>query len=382
MATPERDTSGAPEHRDAVIRTVVFSIVSLAAWWGWSSVASADDTQADDHAATDAATEVVAPAPTPPQAPPAPAAPTVPTAPAARTAPEAPGAPSTEAAGPTADPQPVLFPTVVEPLVNAVTPALNPVGEVVYPLIDAVTTPIAPLVATVSPVVDQTVGPVVGPVAGPVMAVVAPVVEQVATSAAPVVQLAAPVVVPVAKPVVAVVAPVVDDVLGTVSAPVVAATQPVLQNALAQPARLVPDQPATRDAAIDRAGAALGRALTAPAPLSPAAGSVAPVAERSATGSSSVGADAAGWTSQPSAAPTAAPAPVPQPPLPFRDAVPAPGTVVMSQSGCDSCQRGQRLAAVFSSTSGLPEARMTALSRVPVVEPLARFGGRPPVTPD
>jgi hypothetical protein len=145
----------------------------------------------------------------------------------------------------------------------------------------------------------------------------------------------------------------------------------------------VPDQPATRDAAVDRAGAALRPPLAAPAPLSPVAGPAAPVTERSATGARSVDTDAAGWTSQPSAAPAAGPAPVSQPPLPFRDAVPAPATtVVMTQSGCDSCQRGQRLAAVFSSTSGLPEARMTALSRVPVVEPLARFGGRPPVTPD
>jgi hypothetical protein len=52
------------------------------------------------------------------------------------------------------------------------------------------------------------------------------------------------------------------------------------------------------------------------------------------------------------------------------------------QGGSDSGQRDQRFMAVLPSSAGLPEARMTALARTPVESTLARFGGRPPVTPD
>jgi len=37
---------------------------------------------------------------------------------------------------------------------------------------------------------------------------------------------------------------------------------------------------------------------------------------------------------------------------------------------------------VLPAAAGTSEVRSTALGRIPVVSALARFGGRPPVTPD
>jgi len=62
--------------------------------------------------------------------------------------------------------------------------------------------------------------------------------------------------------------------------------------------------------------------------------------------------------------------------------LPSPGVVVLSGGSQDSGQRSQRWLAVFSPVAGPPEMQTTALGRVPVESPLARFGGRAPVTPD
>ena len=59
----ERESGHGAEHRDAVLRTVLFAFVSVAAWWCCSNIASADGT----------------PPATPPASPPTPAdAPAIP----------------------------------------------------------------------------------------------------------------------------------------------------------------------------------------------------------------------------------------------------------------------------------------------------------------
>ena len=189
MRHVERESGPGAEARDTVLRTVIFAFVSLAAWWGCSNVASADEAPpatppAGDGDGLRAIVEMLggsggAPAVATPEpriandaegADPAtmgPQEPVVVTDP--------PEAFETEPPVVTED---GLMAGVVVPLVTAVQPALAPVGELVDPTLEAVTTPLAPLVQTVVPVVDRVAGPVLGPVVTPlVVQVVAPVVE-------------------------------------------------------------------------------------------------------------------------------------------------------------------------------------------------------------
>jgi hypothetical protein len=287
-----------------------------------------------------------------------------------------------------AEPGPVLFPVVVAPLVDAVTPAVAPGGDAVLPMLDAVTTPMAPVLESVMPVADRVVGPVVGPAAAPAVDAMRPFVEQVATSAAPFVQLVAPAVVPVVTPLTGVVAPMVDQVVSSVADPLAGAAQPALRSVLDPDPRYLGLRPATADVVLDRAPVAAPEA-PAPAPAPEPAPTEAPAAPANGGARATRGDDDAVADTAPSfelasvdGAP-AAPAPARTPfGGPARSAFPAPGAVVTMQGGSDSGQRDQRFMAVLPSSAGLPEARMTALARTPVESTLARFGGRPPVTPD
>jgi hypothetical protein len=340
------------DHRDIVVRTVLFAVASFAAWWCCSSLAAADE-----------APEVPAP-----QAEPAPAA-----APA---------------------PTPVLFPTVVAPLVEAVTPAVDPSGAAVFPVVDAVTTPAAPVLQSVTPVADQLVGPVVGPAAGPAVGVVRPVVEQAAGAVAPVGQLVSPTVVPVTKPVTGVVTPVVDQVVSALAAPVADVAEPAVRSVLELDPRYLGLRPATADVPA-RTTAAPGHDATptpapaqpqpqpAPSPLEAEAPSDAngTRSENDASERTTGSDDAAAAILAAAPAPAGAPQPLPSGD-PFHPALPPSGAVVTGQGPSDPGQRSSRLLATLPAASGAIVAPTTALGGVPAVSPLASFGGRAPVTPD
>jgi hypothetical protein len=272
-----------------------------------------------------------------------------------------------------------LFPVVVAPLVEAVSPAVAPSGNAVLPMVDAVTAPAAPVLQSVMPVADRIVGPVVGPVAGPAVEVVKPVVEQVAVSAAPFVELVAPVVVPVVVPVTGVVAPVVGGVVSSVADPVAGAAEPALRSVLDVDPRYFGLRPATADFPVDLDPVGDVLQLDAPFALLPV-----PFEGSPGAGSASDDGDAGdvGQEDVPvllAAAPAAAPVPVGGP---FRGGYPSSRAVVVSQGQPDSGQRSQRLVAVLPGSAGTPGVPTAALGGVLVESPLARFGGRPPVTPD
>jgi hypothetical protein len=277
---------------------------------------------------------------------------------------------------------PVLFPVVVAPLVDAVTPAVAPSGSAVLPLADAVTTPAAPVLGSVMPVADRVVGPVVAPAAAPAVEALGPVVGQVAASVAPVVQLVAPVVDPVVGPVTGVVAPVVGGVVSSVADPLAGVTEPALRTVLDGEARTEGLRPTTADFPVDLDPVGEGFQVDDPFSLLPISFGSSPGAQ---TGP---GDDDAGDPAGPGDVPVvqtvaAAPPPTPAPAgAPFRGSFPSSRAAVLSQGSQDSGHRSQRLLAVLSPTAGPPETQVTALGRVPVESPLARFGGRPPVTPD
>ena len=407
MQHVEREHSNGAEHRDTVVRTVIFAFVSLAAWWCCSNVASADDAQSADRATTDTPSGPSSEAAVNPAGPVLPAwltgATPVPSDRAAATDVEDPGEvvtdepaavvvsdpPEAFAPAPPATPEPVLMPAVVVPLVNAVSPALAPVGEVVYPVLDAVTTPVAPLVQTVVPVVDQIAGPVLGPVAAPLVAALAPAIEQASSAAAPVVALVAPAVVPVAKPVVALVAPAIGQVTRALADPLVAVVRPAVRSVLDLESRYLGLRPTTAGFTGESRGASTAQPMAIGSTgdtLAGAdvAGAGAPVhrivdASGDRRGARWAEAELAGGAVLGAAAPAAPASPSG---VPFRPAAPAPGAVVMAHGGSDTSERSQRLVAVLSPAAGVPSGQLSALSRTPVVSALARFGGRPPVTPD
>jgi hypothetical protein len=368
----ERDCGNGADGRDVIVRTVLFACASLAAWWCCSNVASADEAQPVEHR-TDHADHAAPEASAPVE--PEPAAPVAPTAPG--TAVDA----AEPAGAAPADQGPVLFPVVVAPLVEAVSPAVAPSGNAVLPMVDAVTAPAAPVLQSVMPVADRIVGPVVGPVAGPAVEVVKPVVEQVAVSAAPFVELVAPVVVPVTG----VVAPVVGGVVSSVADPVAGAAEPALRSVLDVDPRYFGLRPATADFPIDLDP--VGDVFEVAGPLALVPLTFEPPVP---TGRSSAAGDDADGTAGPdggavpatpalAAAPVAAPVPVGGP---FRGGYPSSRAVVVSQGQPDSGQRSQRLVAVLPGSAGTPGVPTAALGGVLVESPLARFGGRPPVTPD
>jgi hypothetical protein len=412
MRSIVRHVGNGAEPKDMAVRTVLFAFASLAAWWCCTNAAaSADEAQPEPQPAAnpapDSATaQVVAPAApadgSPTEAMPAPAqvaaergagSATEIVGAAIRSAPDA-GELTDDAA---AEAGPVLFPVVVAPLVDAVTPAVAPAGDAVFPLVDAVTTPASPVLRGVVPMADKVVGPVVAPAAQPAVDFVRPVVEQVATTAAPVVRLVAPAVVPVARPVAGVVTPVVGQVVASVAQPLAGATTPALRSVLELDPRYLGLRPATADVPADRgpgSGAGTTGLPIVPTSLVPD-GDATPAALQGADRGiasdhdgrdrdSDADGDAESGAAQdlaPARAATDAPAPAPQPfGAPFRGMLPpAP---VLTQGSADGGARETRRVAVLPPSAGTPEVPTAALGRIPVVSALARFGGRAPVTPD
>jgi len=369
----ERDCGTGADGRDVIVRAVLFACASLAAWWCCSNVASADEAQsAVDHSAIETAGPAD-PSAVEPEV-------VVPAVPAELTAPVTGASESVDPAGPAAGP--ALFPVVVVPLVDAVAPAVAPSGDAVLPVADAVTTPAAPVLGSVVPVADRIVGPVVAPAAGPAVEVVGPVVEGVAASAAPVVGLVAPVVDPVVRPVMGVVAPVVGGVVSSVADPLAGVTGPALRSVLDDPGSRGL-RPSTADFPVDLDPVGDVLQLDAPFAVVPVPFEGSPGAGAASDGDEGDAGDIGPEDVSVLPAAAAVPAPVPAPAGgPFRGSFPSQRAVVLSQGSPDSSQRSQRWLAVFSPTAGPPEMQTTALGRVPVESPLARFGGRAPVTPD
>jgi hypothetical protein len=409
MRSIVRHVGNGAEPKDIAVRTVLFAFASLAAWWCCTNAAaSADEAQPEPQpAANPAPGAATSPAQahaggSPTAAMPTPAqvaaergagSATELVGAALRSAPDA--GQMVDDAAPEAGP--VLFPVVVAPLVDAVSPAVAPAGDAVFPLVDAVTTPASPVLQGVVPMADKVVGPVVAPAAQPAVDFVRPVVEQVATTAAPVVQLVAPAVVPVAKPVAGVVTPVVGQVVASVAQPLAGATTPALRSVLELDPRYLGLRPATADVPADvpadrGPGAALP-ALPVPDEAPAAVPQSTDIGIGSGIGSDHDGSDhdgrdrdrdaenGAAQDLAPAGAATDAPAPAPQPfGAPFRGMLPpAP---VLTQGSADGGARETRRVAVLPSSAGTPEVPTAALGRIPVVSALASFGGRAPVTPD
>jgi hypothetical protein len=176
---------------------------------------------------------------------------------------------------------------------------------------------------------------------------------------------------------------VVDQVVSSVADPLVGMTRPALRTVLELDPRYLGLRPATADFPVDpEPTTTLATAPTlAPAPAEATAAGRGAAATTTAD-DDAASARAAGPGAAVVEAPAAAEGPTPAPSgRSFPGAFPQ-RAVVMTQGSPDSSQRSQRMMAVLSSSSGQPEPRTTALWRTPVESPLARFGGRPPVTPD